>query len=67
MLYKITVFKIGDGKKKWIHSVELNALNPMQAVEKACVKMGPDRLMEISEVHHFARPTINRIHRDGFF
>jgi len=66
MLYKISVFEIVDGIKKWRYSKEMNAENAIDAFRRADIRM-PGRIIEIQEIEPFERPRINRISRDGIF
>lgn len=63
MLYEITVFRIDGKKKTRINSMEVWANDPVNAVEKACLRLGPERMAEIKEIHPL--PSVNRIERDG--
>lgn len=64
MLYEITVLEFVKGKKKRIFSMEVWAKDLVEAVEKACIFLGPDRVVDIKELH-FERPKVNRVARDG--
>jgi len=67
MLYKISVFKMYRNMKKWIYSKELEAVSPVQALEKACVRSLMGRMIEIKPIKPFERPQVTRIGRDGLF
>ena len=64
MLYKITVFKFFGNKKRKVYSTEISAKDILVAVEKAFIRLGPDRVAEIQEIHS-EYPAVNRIARDG--
>lgn len=67
MLYEIKVFKFMGNKRKIIHSIEISARNPVMAVEKACLYLGPERMAEIRELPNPVNqyPSVNKIQRDG--
>jgi len=64
MLYKISVFKFSGNKKRKVYSTEISAKDILGAVEKAYVRLGPDRIAEIQEIHP-EYPAVNRIARNG--
>jgi hypothetical protein len=67
MLYEIKVFRFMGNKRKVIHSMEVSARDPVMAIEKACIRLGPERMAEIREIpdpiHRY--PIINKVQRDG--
>lgn len=40
-------------------------MNPVNALEKACIRFDRDRVVEIRQVERIERPKVSRIERDG--
>jgi hypothetical protein len=64
MLYEIKVFRLLGNKKENVYSIEIQARDPVNAVEKACIRLGPERMAEIRELN-INKPKVNRIARNG--
>jgi hypothetical protein len=67
MIYRIRIFQILRKKKFQICSLEVQADNPKEAIERSCIGMAPDRIIEIELIKSIERPAVNRICRDGVF
>lgn len=65
MLYEFTVFKEMGNKRKKIFGVEIAARNPINALERACIRFGPGRIIEMRQVDDIIRPKVTRIERNG--
>jgi len=68
MLYSVMVYKVSGSKRKKLYSMEIQARDEINALEKANVRLTLDRIIEISEVHSFQeRPKVKRVAREGWF
>jgi hypothetical protein len=65
MLYEIKVFRLLGNKKENVYSIEIQARDPVNAVEKACIRLGPERMAEIRELG-INKHMINKISRKDF-
>lgn len=65
MLYEFTVFKEMRNKRKKVFSSQVTAANPVNALERACIRLAPDRIIEIRQVDDITKPKVTRIERDG--
>jgi len=66
MLFIITVWRELGNKRKKIYSNEVTARDPVQALEKSCVRFSRDRIVEIRMVDQvIERPPVKRISRDA--
>ncbi len=55
-----------NGIKEWIYTKDVKAESSLQAFEKACIRLSPDRIMEMQQVEAtFERPPVARIEREG--
>jgi hypothetical protein len=67
MLYSVMVYKVSGSKRKKLYSMEIQARDEINALEKANVRLTSDRIIEISEVHSFQeRPKVKRVAREGW-
>jgi hypothetical protein len=64
-MFDITVYEELDNKRKRIRSTEIHAKDDIQALEKACIRLRPGRIIEIRETTRFDRPPVTRVSRDG--
>lgn len=68
MLYEFTVYLERGNSKKKIFGSQINASNPINALERACIRFAPDRVVEIRLIsdHGFTgRPHVAKIERNG--
>jgi hypothetical protein len=72
MLYSVMVYKVSGSKRKKLYSMEIQARDEINALEKANVRLTLDRIIEISEVHihmiksFIERPKVKRVAREGW-
>ena len=64
MLYKITVYEVNGKKTTEIYTIEVTAKDVENAVNTACIRLGPGRICQIKEVDS-RLPKVNRIERDA--
>ncbi len=66
MIYEITVFKLMGNKRQRIFSKGFGARDATQALEKACVTLKPERIIEIRMIENpIDYPRVSRPGRDG--
>jgi hypothetical protein len=67
MLYEIKVYHVRGNKRHRLYATEIQASNPVIAIERACIRLGPSRLCEIREIPNHDReyPQVNKIQRNG--
>ena len=66
MVFEIIIFKLMENHKRRVYTSEINARDGVEALQKACIKFTPDRIVEIRQIEHsITRPPINRTERNG--
>lgn len=68
MLFLVTVWREMGNKRQRVFSNEVSARDPIQALEKSCVRFSGDRIVEIRVLHPVTtRPSVTRVSRNGVF
>lgn len=71
MLFEITTYKILGNKKKKIYSLQIEARDGINALERSNVRFDASRLIEIRQIENPVgfirqeRPQVKRVARDG--
>lgn len=50
MIYQIAVYKVGSKKSTKLYSIEIDARNPVVALERAYIRLTPSREIVIRQV-----------------
>jgi hypothetical protein len=71
MLFEITAYKLLGNKRKRIYSLQIEARDGINALERSNVRFDSSRLIEIRQIENPAgfvrqeRPRVKRVTRDG--